>query len=546
MAPVPASILRALSLPDASKASLSTTGLGSGFTSTGAIHATIASADGTSEEERRYFVKTSADGTAAEEMFRGEYESLNAIAHAVPGLCPRALAWGPLDEHSKANSNPTSKSFFLVTEFLELGGGGGGRHTGPSLAQRLAQLHSTPAPPDPATGRRRFGFPVPTFCGDSRQLNRWRDSWAEFYAEERLLMILERAERRHGPDGGLRALVERTAGTVVPALLGEGHLGYARDGKGEGIVPVVVHGDLWSGNAGRGRIVGTGSLRGRGRGRGRGRAGDEEEEEEVVVGDVVYDPSACYAHREYELGIMRMFGGFGAPFFEAYHRIVPKTEPVEEYDDRVRLYELYHHLNHHAIFGAGYRSGAVSIMEKLLKKSTPYHNEQSFLALNPRGLVPTLGVHAGEDDKAIKPLYESNVIREYLKDAYPDHQPRLLPSDSYEKARARILMDFVSSRRLPKDQLSFPDLALAPWAVRLWAFDGLKTGGLGIPAEGQEGEDKAVWQRWRKWLRAVEEREGVKATTSEKGHYLPIYTRYAENTAQSELAKATRAGTGVP
>jgi hypothetical protein len=32
------------------------------------------------------------------------------------------------------------------------------------------------------------------------------------------------------------------------------------------------------------------------------------------------------------------------------------------------LHIRYHHLNHHAIFGAGYKSGAISIMEKLLKK----------------------------------------------------------------------------------------------------------------------------------------------------------------------------------
>ena len=55
---------------------------------------------------------------------------------------------------------------------------------------------------------------------------------------------------------------------------------------------------------------------------------------------MVYDPSACYAHSEFELGIMRMFGGFGARFFEEYHGVVAKTEPVEEYEDRVRLYEL--------------------------------------------------------------------------------------------------------------------------------------------------------------------------------------------------------------
>lgn len=36
--------------------------------------------------------------------------------------------------------------------------------------------------------------------------------------------------------------------------------------------------------------------------------------------------------------------------------------------DRVALYESYHHLNHHAIFGGGYKSGAVGILKKLLKK----------------------------------------------------------------------------------------------------------------------------------------------------------------------------------
>ncbi|KAL4750438.1 hypothetical protein BDW72DRAFT_113485 [Aspergillus terricola var. indicus] len=341
MSEVPPSILRALSIPNSSKATLSTAGLGSGFTSTGAITATVPGADG-QDEERKYFVKTSADGEAAKEMFLGEYESLNAISSAVSGFCPRAIAWGPLEEDGKPG-----KSYFLATGFLDLRAAGRG---GPSLAQRLGKLHSTPAPMDPKTGKRLFGFPVPTFCGDTKQPNRSCESWAEFYANERLLTILATSEKRNGKDSGLRNLVEKTADIVVPALLGDGHLGYDRSGKGQGITPVVVHGDLWSGNADRGRIVGS------------------ERKEDEVVGDVVYDPSACYAHSEYDLGIMKMFGGFGSAFFSEYHKIVPKTKPVEEYEDRVRLYELYHHLNHHAIFGSGYRSGAVSIMESLLKK----------------------------------------------------------------------------------------------------------------------------------------------------------------------------------
>jgi len=186
-----------------------------------------------------------------------------------------------------------------------------------------------------------YGFPVTTCCGDTPQDNNWKSSWPDFYANNRLRFILRRSEASNGKDAELHTLVEKTASTVVPRLLGEGHLG----GK-QGIRPVPVHGDLWSGNASRGIIGGGG--------------GEPE--------DVVYDSSACYAHSEFELGIMRMFGGFGGGFLKEYHELCPKTEPVGEYEDRVRLYELYHHLNHHALFGGGYRSGAVSIMKNLIGK----------------------------------------------------------------------------------------------------------------------------------------------------------------------------------
>lgn len=94
-------------------------------------------------------------------------------------------------------------------------------------------------------------------------------------------------------------------------------------------------------------------------------------------------------------------------------------------------------------------------------------------------------------------------------------------------------------------EFSLIDVIIAPWAVRLWIFDHFK-GGLGIPEEGKGGENEEVWKRWRVWYKAVEERDSVKKTTSETEHYLPIYQKYAEDRAQSELAKATRAGRGVP
>lgn len=153
-----------------------------------------------------------------------------------------------------------------------------------------------------------FGFEVTTCCGDTPQDNTWSSSWADFYANQRLCFILKRCEKANGHNAELHRLVETMASVVVPRLLVDSHLN-----NGRGIFPVVVHGDLWSGNVGHG-------------------SGPSE--------DVIYDSSACYAHNEYELGIMKMFGGFGASFLAEYHKLCPKTEPVSEYSDRIALYEL--------------------------------------------------------------------------------------------------------------------------------------------------------------------------------------------------------------
>jgi len=211
----------------------------------------------------------------------------------------------------------------------------------------------------------------------------------------------------------------------------------------------------------------------------------------------------------------------------------------------------------------------------------PYDKPASLLELNPRGLVPTL-----QYDN--KPLFESTVICEFLEEAYPDHTPHLLPKDPYARARTRIWTDFTTSRIIPsfhrflqhqpasdvegleKHRQDFLgklkeltaeldpegpffmgkepgliDFVIAPWIVRLWIFDHFK-GGLGIPEPGKGGADEATWSRYRKWAEALEERPSIKNTLSDREHYVPIYKRYADNTAQSELAKATRQGRGVP
>ena len=262
---------------------------------------------------RRNHVQRCVDATRGHEFDsanvranpQGEYASLNAIHNAVHNLCPAAFGEGRLAESP-------SKSY-LVTDFLDMSSRRtGGSSSSPSLAAKMAKLHTTPAPVPEGYDKPVFGFPVTTCCGDTAQPNDYTHKWADFYAEHRLRFILRKSERSNGKDQELHRLVIITADKVVPRLIGDDRLN-----GGKGITPVVIHGDLWAGNAARGSI------------------GDEEGAQ-----DIIFDPSAVYGHNEYELGIMNMFGGFGPAFFKEYHQLCPKTEPQNEYDDRVSLYEL--------------------------------------------------------------------------------------------------------------------------------------------------------------------------------------------------------------
>ena len=220
----------------------------------------------------------------------------------------------------------------------------------------------------------------------------------------------------------------------------------------------------------------------------------------------------------------------------------------------------------------------------------PYKKAPEFLALNPRGLVPTLAVPVDKSGKDQKPLYESGVVCDYLEEVFSDsvkNGDSLYPEDSYEKARCRLWIDHISGKIVPAfyrfmqhsegkpysldearqdflghlktfireadpsgpyflgEKFSMVDVMLAPWLCRLFLFDVYK-GGLGVPKEGEGGNDEEVWNRWRKWAKAVEERDSVLDTLSDREQYVDAYKRYAEDTTQSGVAKATRAGTGLP
>ena len=181
----------------------------------------------------------------------------------VPSLCPSTLAYGRLSE---------SLGSFLVTDYLDQSGNpkSDDRGGGLSLGEKLAMLHRAPAPVPQGQDTALYGFPVTTFCGPTAQPNSYYRSWKDFFIENRLGFIRDTCVANYGPDQQLTDAIDKTVESVASRLLDDGHLG------GEsGIKPGLVHGDLWSGNHFSARIGGQGGME-----------------------EVIFDPSACYAHSE--------------------------------------------------------------------------------------------------------------------------------------------------------------------------------------------------------------------------------------------------------
>jgi fructosamine-3-kinase len=95
--------------------------------------------------------------------------------------------------------------------------------------------------------------------------------------------------------------------------------------------PSILHGDLWSGN--------------------------------FIVDDTgqpcLIDPAAYFGHREADLAMTRLFGGFTPAFYEAYDEEFPLAD---DHGERLPIYQLYHLLNHLNLFGSGYYAQSERIL----------------------------------------------------------------------------------------------------------------------------------------------------------------------------------------
>jgi protein-ribulosamine 3-kinase len=76
---------------------------------------------------------------------------------------------------------------------------------------------------------------------------------------------------------------------------------------------------------------------------------------------VLIDPAVYYGHREADLAMTRLFGGFDRSFYAAYEEAWPLPPGTAE---RQEICKLYHLLNHLNLFGAGYLSGCLAVLRR--------------------------------------------------------------------------------------------------------------------------------------------------------------------------------------
>lgn len=176
-------------------------------------------------------------------------------------------------------------------------------HAGESkFGWQLAKLHQSDFP--------TFGRPDKRNTGSLGVPNTPYDSWCEFYRHCRLLPLLDLCEKR----GVLSERSRNKLGTVCDRL--ESFAPPAEP-------PALVHGDLWAGN----RIV--------------DRSGQS----------WLIDPAAHGNHREFDLAMMRLFGGYGDSCFHAYDEAFPLAP---DWEGRVPLFQLAPLIVHAIKFGGGY------------------------------------------------------------------------------------------------------------------------------------------------------------------------------------------------
>ena len=246
-------------------------------------------------EEGPFFLKTN-DADRFPSLFEAEADGLARLRKTDTLRVPEVIAFG--EDHDTT---------FLLLEHI--GTGARGADFWERFGTGLARLHRHTA--------KAFGLERDNYIGSLPQPNRQHATWPEFFVHERLEPQLKLARDRRRVEAGMAFRFER--------------LFHQLDALFPTEPPALLHGDLWSGNF----------------------LCDKEGR------PVLVDPAVHYGHREMDLAMTRLFGGFDAELYRAYHAEHPLEQHWEERVDLCNLYPLLVHVN---LFGGGYVAQVEAIL----------------------------------------------------------------------------------------------------------------------------------------------------------------------------------------
>ena len=193
---------------------------------------------------------------------------------------------------------------FLALEWIEPGHGQYEDRNDRVLGAALAELHRMSC--------NTFGRSDNRTTGSLGLPNSSLVNWAEFYATQRLKPLAAIARER-------RALSENDCSALTKIAENLHSVVIADDSAS------LLHGDLWAGN----RLV------------------DSDGQSWLI------DPAAHGGHREFDLAMMQLFGGYAVDCFAAYHEAYPLQAGFKE---RVPMHQLAPLVVHAIKFGSSYKS----------------------------------------------------------------------------------------------------------------------------------------------------------------------------------------------
>lgn len=236
---------------------------------------------------QKYFLKVN-DAARYPEMFKKEANGLTALKNGSNLTIPKVIEYGE-----------AAGSQYLILEWLEKERPD--KNFWAAFGSALAEMHKEP--------QEYFGFEEDNYIGSLRQTNSTQDTWTSFYAECRILPLIKLLR-----DGGsLSSLDINNAENFCKKI----------DEIFPFETPSLLHGDLWSGNY---MPVGADKAS-------------------------IYDPAVYHGHREMDIGMTLLFGGFAQRFYEGYNEAYPLEKNWRQRASYTQLYPL---LVHAILFGGHY------------------------------------------------------------------------------------------------------------------------------------------------------------------------------------------------